>query len=376
MNEINQATSRLKLNQQHQYDDFMEDTSMVPSNRRTSSISGARLLSPDKIERRVGECAFIGDIQGGISALDITDQSNKITSLQAQLGFGPAKSSPCDSGWLWIEAEYEGQGREGDLDAIFKAALYCPPKGDYSFVYRFRVGMLPWVYADLYGIFAPIDQPPPRPGILNVVPGDGEGHCECTDEIHSISNQIQDGFDGVEKHIRSYFEGLTNGQTRQISQMLSTAFSDHQGQHEREQAYVKKLENRITLLESGTGGTSDSVVQALKEAEGIFVSGAQELSKSTDPIKDAGLVYEQGLKHLKHAVSLLLDGPQKDALTNDLKEVRSTILSANNRLKVQKDLADKGGTVNNQVRSQSKQDMNQARDQIEAVIQAIQKGEV
>lgn len=97
-----------------------------------------------------------------------TSQPGPTPSLRAQLGFGPAGTSPAsNAGWTWVDAAFNVDA--GDNDE-FKAALLPDATGSSDYVYRYTVtDGRDWLYADLNGpIMA--GALPSDPGRLTVNP--------------------------------------------------------------------------------------------------------------------------------------------------------------------------------------------------------------
>ncbi len=86
---------------------------------------------------------------GRVLALGVTDQNGRGQGITAEIGFGPAGSTP-PSGWTFVAATY-GSDQDNGLTDEYAQALSNVNAGTYDVAYRFRYQTNAFVYCDLDG---------------------------------------------------------------------------------------------------------------------------------------------------------------------------------------------------------------------------------
>ncbi len=87
-------------------------------------------------------------IYGQVYHPTITDKYGQGGGIYAQLGYGARGSVPSSIGWIWIDAEYNGDSGNNDE---YKASLKLSDEGHYSYTYRYSFDKTNWLYADSDG---------------------------------------------------------------------------------------------------------------------------------------------------------------------------------------------------------------------------------
>jgi glycosidase len=129
-------------------------------------IGWANLQWPPTIDHTISTVNRTPDIYGQVWIDGVTNQPGATPGLKAQVGYGPAGSSPTGADWTWTDATFNTNAGNNDE---WKASLLPEAMGTFNYVYRYSTtNGRDWLYADLSGPLAP-NALPANPGVLNVI---------------------------------------------------------------------------------------------------------------------------------------------------------------------------------------------------------------
>jgi len=130
-------------------------------------IGWANLQWPPTMSHTISTTTRTDTAYGQVWIDGVTSQPGATPDLRAQLGFGPAGSSPAGTGWTWVDAAFNVDAGNNDE---FRASLLPETTGSFDYVYRYSLtNGRDWLYADLSGPI-PSASLPPNPGRLTVSP--------------------------------------------------------------------------------------------------------------------------------------------------------------------------------------------------------------
>jgi len=129
-------------------------------------IGWANLQWPPTMTHTISVTNRTGMVYGQVWIDGVTSAPGATESLAAQLGYGPAGSSPDgNADWNWIDAAFNVDAGNNDE---FMASLLPESVGSFDYAFRYStMGGSSWVYADLDGIQNGYD--PNQAGKLTVV---------------------------------------------------------------------------------------------------------------------------------------------------------------------------------------------------------------
>jgi glycosidase/fibronectin type 3 domain-containing protein len=114
------------------------------------TIGWANLQWPPTMNHTISIIDRTDNAYGQVWIDGVTNQPGPAPTLRAQLGFGPADSSPAGNpGWIWIDASFNVDAGNNDE---YMANMLPEAVGQYDYAYRYSTtNGRDWLYADLDG---------------------------------------------------------------------------------------------------------------------------------------------------------------------------------------------------------------------------------
>ena len=146
-------------------------------------IGYAVLQWPKTIDQQISATPIT--VYGQVYVAGATDRGD-VSTIRAQVGFGPVGSNP-DTWTTWIEAAFN-PGHTGDNNAEYQAGVLFPSPGSYDYLYRFTDdGGASWIYGDQDG-YVPGGSPGTnQPGRATIHPSSDTTAPTVPQNVHVVS---------------------------------------------------------------------------------------------------------------------------------------------------------------------------------------------
>lgn len=148
------------------------------------TIEWSNLQWPPTLTYTVSTANRTDNVYGQVYIAGVTNIPGVTASLRAQLGYGPAGSSPTsNTAWSWLDASFNGDVGNNDE---FVASLQPEQPGTFDYAYRYSTtGGRDWIYADLDG--SPNGYSPSQAGKLTVNASSDTSAPSVPGNLHKVS---------------------------------------------------------------------------------------------------------------------------------------------------------------------------------------------